>query len=297
MNRALQDLHWAITSPSLLVDDPPLSGELRMAIESFDPSSIDQTALAAFLSAAPSRRVGRYFERLILYWLSHVCGFRIVAHGYQVIDNGRTIGELDFLFRDTAGQLHHWETAVKFYLQAPIRQSHGDRLLGPNPADSFEKKRTRLYQHQLPLSRRVFDEPVCRHAFVKGRIFYPSHPNPERHFDSRPSGLSSAHLRGIWIRAAQLDWFQCQPASNRYKLLVKPHWLAPERVPASSADCLTAAAMRRLLDEHFEQHSQARLCSVLRPQGEHYEENERLFIVNNDWPDRSAGSNQAKQEH
>lgn len=284
MIRALLDLHWAITSPSLLTDAPQLSPMFQRAIDTFDPFSIDLAELEAFLSEVPRQRVGHYFERLILYWLSRVCKCWIVAHQYPIRNEQRTIGEIDFLFRDSTGQLHHWETAVKFYLYTPQPKTGNDRLLGPNPDDSFNRKLDHIYQHQLPLSKRIFDEPVCRHAFVKGRIFYPLQSLPERHLDPWPSRLSSAHLRGIWLCPRQFDWFDSQKPSRRYRLLSKPHWLAPERVLISSEQYMTGTAMRTLLEKHFKRNSQAKLCSVMVPHGQYYEEHERLFIVSNDWP-------------
>lgn len=292
MNDVLCDLHWAVTSPPLLVD-PHLSPTLQAAIESFDPTSIDRRTLQDFLSAAPGHRVGHYFERLILFWLSHVCGFQIIAHRHQIQDNKRTIGELDFLFRDASGQLHHWETAVKFYLRVATPLPDRGFLIGPNAADSFDRKVARIYQHQLPLSKRIFDEPICRHAFVKGRIFYPLRPLSGNQMDSEAPKLALSHLRGVWLRAKELCWFEHQPSGNRYKLLQKPHWLAPERA-ASSPQCLSAIRIHDVLRTHFEQASHPRMCSVLAPRDGEYKEVERLFVVSNDWPNRPAGSEQAE---
>lgn len=187
-------------------------------------------ALESRLNGARTRRVGHYFEQLIHHYLDEMRGLEIVAHGLQIHEGGRTIGEIDFLYRNDHGVLCHMEAAVKFYLYLPGSNELGSQFIGPNAADTFERKMGRLFNHQLRLSEGRFPEVSQRHAFVKGRIFYhPLQPLPE----SLPVRLSHAHLHGSWIRQSELDLLAISSESRMFRVLQKPHWLAPEIVDVS----------------------------------------------------------------
>ena len=162
-SRQLRDLTWAINSQSLLTESP---------LARLDPSEVDPEHLRRFLEDDPSRRVGRYFERLVLYWLTHVRKVEVIASSLQIRDGNRTIGEIDLLFRDEQGRVTHWEIAVKFYLYLSSGTFIGSHYIGPNAGDTFERKMERLFDHQLPRSITHFPEVEVRQALVKGRMFY-----------------------------------------------------------------------------------------------------------------------------
>lgn len=153
-----RDLIWAVNSQSLLADGScPLT-----TCEAAAWSLIDPDEVVSFVRQEPTRRVGRYFELLLYFYLSRIRRADIIASGLQIQDDSRTIGELDFVFHDRAptevdrrsgARLIHWETAVKFYLWCPDRTVEGSHLIGPNAADTFERKINRLLQHQLPVGQ------------------------------------------------------------------------------------------------------------------------------------------------
>ena len=87
----LDDLLWAVNSPPLLSASP--------LVDHVDVGEIDLDHFAKFLREQSDHRVGRYFERLILYWLTHIRKVQIVHHSKQILDAKRTIGEIDFIFR------------------------------------------------------------------------------------------------------------------------------------------------------------------------------------------------------
>lgn len=258
--QAVADLLWVVNSPSLVDDevtDPSLSAE-----------AVDSDRLAGFLEDRRSHRVGRYFESLVLFWLQEICEFQIVASGLQVQDGTRTVGEIDFVFRDGAGTLQHWETAVKFFLHCP-RQSESD-FPGPNASDNFERKMTRLFEKQLRLSESVFPEVTTRRAFVRGRMFY--HPDvgePE----TLPERLSADHQRGVWIRESELEWFEPYQAASGC-VASKPHWLAP---PVEASELIAVPELVRHLRQHFEQ---TRYPALVMLPGVV----DQMFVVSDSWP-------------
>ena len=282
--QVVRDLKWAIQSPNLLSSD-----DFVLEPEWID-THIDGQHLVDFLRAHWNHRVGYYFESLTRYWLAQLRGVDELSHRVQIRteDNKRTLGELDFLFRDESGVWNHLETAVKFYLHYAPHHHSGSHFIGPNAADNFERKLVRMTNHQLPLSAAHFPHVRVRQALVKGRIFF--HPTDSLEVEL-PESLSKSHLRGTWM------WFHEFPtladSERNYRVLQKPFWLAPgSQEPAS--DHLTFASIDRALKDPqgFASTPQYRartgnsthpvLLSVL--DAKDGSEVDRMFVVPSDWP-------------
>lgn len=258
------DLLWAVNSPPLLA----------AGLEVPQLDSVDAEQLRVFLDDGPSTKVGEYFESLIQFWLERIRGCELIAHRRQVMDGKVTLGELDFVFHDEEGRLNHWETAVKFYLCDPENEVNGSCFIGPNTADTLERKIDRLRRHQLPLSRRDFPEVQERRAFVKGRIYRnPTH----RSVSVIPRDTSPDHLRGVWLRHKQLEWLDAVEAQGRceYRVLAKPYWLC-----SAPAESLNVNNLLRGLRRHFEDAKQSIHVGIWREGVE----TERLFVVADQWP-------------
>ncbi|QDS93749.1 hypothetical protein FF011L_25220 [Roseimaritima multifibrata] len=271
-SQELRDLTWVVESPFLLNPHPDLP--------KFDWRSVSLSQLTAFCQEKPSRRVGRYFEGLVLYWLQHVRKIQVVAESLQVRSGKRTLGEIDFLFRDESSKLTHWEVAVKFYLFHPNRTFAGSHYIGPNAGDTFERKRERMFRHQLPLSETHFPDVQQRNAFVKGRIFY--HPDDGSQ-PQLPEGLAPDHLRGNWIHAFELvGWIRKQ--DGRHAILNKPYWLSPAEFD-QDGDCgLSDHETIERLTRHFQEAAHPVLVSHLCESDGLWQETSRTFVVPDHWP-------------
>lgn len=273
--QCVRDLIWAINSPSLIVDGP--------VVDPVDPRQVDAQHLAAYLDDFSGHRVGRYFERLVLYWLQHLRGVEIVAQSLQIRDGKRTIGEIDLLFRDEQGRLTHWEIAVKFYLHVTHAHALGSHYIGPNIRDTFERKMERLFTEQLPRSKRDFPDVEVRQAFVKGRMFYPPH---EAVLDATPKYLSPEHLRSVWIRAAEVAALD-DGGDVAYRILKKPDWLSKQLARRGDSDLLSSRELTEHLREHFATRDRCVLVSQLaaRPDADAmFVETQRMFVVPDHWP-------------
>ncbi|NNE93868.1 MAG: DUF1853 family protein [Verrucomicrobiales bacterium] len=221
-----RDLDWALTSPSLITH------ELALPDQEFP--GMEETQLRDFLERREkkSHRVGRYFEDLIEFWLTEIQDVELIARGHQIFDANektRTIGELDFVWRDDCGTLIHLETAVKFYLHDPGENHTGSQFVGPNARDTFERKIARLLDHQLPLSARNYSEPVIPRALVRGRIFY--HPDSSAP-ETLPDFLNPDHLRGEWLHQGEID--RLDHSDREFHILEKPHWFTAPQEPGMS---------------------------------------------------------------
>ena len=189
--QAVRDLIWAINSPSLIrLRAEDVSSNWPVCEESdFDPPALQDCC-----DIRSQYRVGRYFEDLVHFYLKSIRRFEIVERGLRIEENGRTVGELDFLYRREDDALCHCETAVKFFLHTAESNDSGSHFIGPNSADNFERKTRRLFEHQLPLSEVRFPEVARREAFVKGRIFY--HPR-QAVPNTLPALLAGNHLSSL----------------------------------------------------------------------------------------------------
>ncbi|MBC3871226.1 DUF1853 family protein [Undibacterium oligocarboniphilum] len=238
-------LAWLLTSPHLLNPASPVwhGANVAPVLSHSDAvhtflTMLDQqpAALYAALAAAPTRRLGLYAETLFGFFLDKVT--TLYAHGLQVQDlSGRTVGEFDFLVRESDA-LSHWELATKFYLLDSVCE--GDQILqhpnkhldlfdylGPNLGDTLGAKMDKIVRQQLrlphhPAATQVLDWPVRQsQAWIKGWLFY---RNPaETRTDNLPEGIAAHHCAGyIWT----LDDLKKNTVFQGV-ILPRLEWLAP----------------------------------------------------------------------
>jgi hypothetical protein len=129
-HQSVRDLAWAISSPPLVLQPDqscrwPDSRWYQCAYEEslpwFRKVDEDPSELEDMLDKQKDRRLGKVFETLWLYWFSHHPRYEVIENNLQIIVDGETLGEIDFIvFDKVSNQMVHWEVAVKFYLGAII---------------------------------------------------------------------------------------------------------------------------------------------------------------------------------
>jgi len=274
--RFVRDLVWTVNSPSLM----DLTSQVSVPTRPLTAGDVDREHLRSYLTSHREQRVGRYFERLIVYWIRSIRRCEIVAHSLQLHDGKRTVGEIDLLFRDEQDRLNHWEVACKFYLQVDSSKVSRDDYIGPNANDTLCKKATRLLKHQLPLGVRYFPEIEVQEAFVKGRIFYHWQTDPKV---SSPVELATDHLKAKWLRVREAPEL-FHGSHLRYRIVRKPFWLAEEFANPSEDDILTTREATQVLQKHFRSHRTPILLSGFRDGASPVRESERWFVVPDQWP-------------
>ncbi len=262
--QAARDLRWLIACPDLL--ESPLALELPDPFSS--KAKLDFSPVERFFETKASHRVGYYVESLVQVWLESTPGISEVQRGIQIREGKETLGELDFLF-EREGELHHLEVALKFYLYSPDREVHGSHFIGPNAADTFERKRDRLLDKQVPLGKVSHPEISWSHVMVKGMIFYrPDETRPE----ILPVGLNPNHSRGIWVK----DGVDIEVLRDlRGTVLQKPFWLAGPEMEGGIGEDQCAAESTPISHPQFyrlhESHGNGAMAG------------QRLFVVPEGW--------------
>ena len=268
--RFIDDLIWTINSP-LLVDLTKLG-----VLHPIQESEIDKARLTDFMQKRITTRVGRYFENLVHFWIACHQGHEVIAHSLPIYEGKRTLGEIDFVFRDDQGELNHWEVACKFYLQ----NDKDGEFIGPNSRDTLRNKLARMVEHQLPLGKTQFPEIAKQHTLIKGLAFY--------HWqNTKPLSLgflNRLHLNGIWMRAHESQNYLTQ-ADGLYRVLKKPHWLAEERPDNAAEGPWQGHQTASMVDAHFARDSRPLLLCKLPSDKDTLPEIARVFIVNNNWPE------------
>lgn len=251
-NQCVRDLAWAVSSPPLIArlsnqcawpDSRWYRTIYQQTLPWFRRLDLDPAELEDLLGRQKDRRLGKYFETLWLYWLSHYSRYDIVENNVQINIDGETLGEIDFIVFDKyTNKTIHWELAVKFYLGVDnTREMHNWH--GPNLRDRLDIKVDHLLHRQSMLSRdkRVtqwlkqqgIDIDECA-VVLKGRLYFPWSVKPENRslVDMLPALCAPELLYGWWFKQSEFD--ENYPAEQTFAPLINSGWL--EKIPTDSVD-------------------------------------------------------------
>ena len=256
------------------------AGEILAALEQ-DPRPLQQ-----HLAALGDKRLGARFEAAWAYLLANHPRYRLLAQNWPVQHRGRTVGALDFLFRDNhLDAVIHAEMAVKFYLYKADRpEPELARWIGPNPDDSLHLKLSHLANHQLALTDRdetrqqlrqaALPLPDLKAVLVKGYLF---HPLGQR--IATPAPLNPRHPRGEWLYQRDLPALLSDQSHSRWTIAPRQQWLMP-----TSGGSDLATLRQRVAALLAETGQPVMICRS--GEGEDPAEARRYFVVPEGWSDR-----------
>jgi len=336
-NILVRELAWVMCSPNLLVPDKQSQrhadslalvwdADCRAYFSRFQESlrqlDDDPRALQDWMAATASPRLGIRFERYLEYWLRWIAPAQEMLKGLTLHEQGgRTLGQMDFLWRDHDNHTRHWEAAVKYYLYWPgdsawtIGNGLATRWLGPNANDCFEAKISHLLQHQIPiahseaaqqaLAQRHWDSKVNSAVFLKGYLFYPLAEDDEKRETWRLGGqtkviapadhsvngqcLSQAHLKGWWQKYPYTRLARVSPHSQ-WLVLPKQYWLAPFAVASQQTldemglNLLDDGQLRRHCDAHFSTSQRSLMLLEILKKDNQLHEIARAMLLHPHWP-------------
>ena len=172
---------------------------------------VPNAKLPKTLEFSPSMVLGKRMELFFQYYVTHFSHEEVLAHNEQVIFEKKTLGELDFILKNSiSGEISHVELVYKFYLYVPEIQGDQACWIGPNQRDSFPEKLTRLQNNQfpllyrketLPLLNRLKIDPseVTQKLCFKANLFLPKNWNEKINF----SEINPDAVSGFWIKASE----------------------------------------------------------------------------------------------
>lgn len=189
-NRVVNELAWAICSDHLLWEfnhDSQLLPDqswhrecIRLHLPWLSGLDNDPERLQVHMDKGSGHLLGKRFERLLEFWLRNSPHVELYEQNIQLIENGITCGEIDFIFRDWNHKLILMEAAIKYYLVAGELKM--ENCIGPNAKDSLSNKLRKVNRQQLnldfkPLHNYIDNlglEDIRPMLFLKGQLFYES---------------------------------------------------------------------------------------------------------------------------
>jgi len=172
-------------------------------------------------------RLGLLVEQFIFASLRENKNIELLKTNLQIVQNKKTLGELDCLILDK-GKPIHLELVYKFYLYDPsIPGNEIDKWIGPNRNDSLKQKLAKLKTKQMPLlshpktneilndfgyNSEVFDQKV----HFKAQLFLPLGQSEQIIHE-----VNTACICGFYITRQELASFK----QNEFFLPAKLDWL------------------------------------------------------------------------
>jgi hypothetical protein len=182
------------------------------------PAPLHPQQLQQWQNEIPPRLVlGKRVEYFMHYYLQQQAHLSILTHNLQIIEQKRTIGELDFLYYNkNEQQSYHLEQVYKFYIYWPsAEQQDLEAWIGPNKKDSLVQKLDKLHRRQFPLLHHPATQAILQQQGIttpniqaqlsfKAALFTPwQMPFPSH------SSLNPACWQGYWLtweQFTQQDW-------------------------------------------------------------------------------------------
>lgn len=101
---------------------------------------------------SPNTVLGKIVEQFFEITIKADKNLQLLASNIQIQNKERTLGELDFIFKDLVeNKILHVELMYKFYVYNPEISGEMQRWIGPNKKDSLLQKIKKVTENQFPL--------------------------------------------------------------------------------------------------------------------------------------------------
>lgn len=260
-----------LATPQIYAEDHILDYPLYHAFHLASPEELPE------ISAPGATILGKRMEHFFGSYIDQFTSEMILAHNRQIIQDQKTLGELDFLLKNSiSGEISHVELIYKFYIyDEATGSSESDHLIGPNKRDSLGRKIDRLKKRQFPLlyheaTRNLLDEwEVAPNDVVQKMCFKASVFLPKR-MDRIPLEIiNPATISGYWIKTSEFTLEAYQ--KNKFFIPAKNYWpVKPERNSTWLTRQEIEPQLHQLLAKKF-----SPLVWMKTPSGKH----ERFFVV------------------
>lgn len=293
----VRELLWCIGSPALLYQNPSKGRFQFLTQDWYDASwqnridwifELDQNPkpLIDFLKSDHKQLLGKRFEKLIHFWLDHHPRIKLLAQGVQVFEGKKTIGEVDFLFKDLdSGITYHLEVACKFYLSSNNSGQWKD-FIGPNGKDRLLYKMNKTHEqldlfNQEPAQFILRDHSAAKPTpvlMIKGALFY--HPNAIAKAKP-PKWASKTYHSGWFLKVNELNLLSKEA---NWLVLNKQQWLTTVH-ENHAQEILSTSQLIDYMQTHFKKNKYALSVAQVIDLGDGFDEISRGFVVHASWPE------------
>ncbi|MGE8541638.1 MAG: DUF1853 family protein [Acinetobacter sp.] len=208
--------------------------------------------LLQFLQKLKSTRLGLRFEMFIWFWLleQQYHPYELLGHSIQKIDGARTVGELDFVLKNTeTNEIEHWEVALKYYLAE--RDLSLSFWYGLNRSDTLSRKLHHFTQKQFQFSEALEHQISRRYCILKGQLYLPA----AQHIHTLPDWINPARRMGLWAQ-------QLPAAAQHFYRLQRHEWICVNHSASSlPAQWWTDGLYKSADAEHYYMYRQPSLLS------------------------------------
>jgi hypothetical protein len=249
-DRNVKDLYWLLFSGCPINQNHPVLEKIPFfpedILEDWRLGSseyfmkLDQKPgeLRHFLDRPKNKRLGFYAEALLSFFFQTFSPIELLLQNYQIIDNKKTLGEVDFIIKWN-NRVIHIECAVKFYLcnhSKDVNDLHS--WIGPACKDDLGRKIEKVKEQQLPMihsskmSSELSSDEVESYLFLKGKLFV----NQEISCD--------------WINNEMIGKYNMLNEINNsdgLHLLTKPYWMSImiEKTPSDQSTFFSEENLRK----------------------------------------------------
>ncbi len=137
------------------IETPALWDSELLGVTQFNFPQIDISNFTPKL-IPKNLRLGHQIEHVFHQLITQDKGYKILLFNILIRDEKRTLGELDFIIKDTKKNIYlHIELTYKFYLIDFSNTNPIHQLIGPNKKDSFHEKLTKIKEKQFKLLHSV----------------------------------------------------------------------------------------------------------------------------------------------
>ncbi len=222
-------LTGVVNTPSIFMDSQIL-GVLNFNPELHGDNLVDKFNLSN-LETPDNLRFGKAVEILFERYLENINHVHVLAKNLQIINDGITLGELDYLFENQIdGTINHLELTFKFYLYDPgLNDAPLGNWIGPNRNDKLIDKIGKLKKQQLPLINRfetveslknlgIKTTGIRQQVCFKAMLFL---PYKLKSISVTP--LNPKCISGYWI--LWTDFNTIQDREEGYLIVEKKYWM------------------------------------------------------------------------
>lgn len=181
---------------------PDLGARVSANIKPFQPPEGLKYAWLGDLGNIP---LGKRAEKFFLSGLSSGKDYEVIAKNIQLIEQGVTQGEIDFILRDCLrNSFVHVELAYKLYLYDPQAGDGLECWIGPNRRDRLVDKLAKLKEQQFPklhhpAMAEILSESGIEVAQVKQALYLPGQLYLPYGSNSAIPALNAESVAGVYM--------------------------------------------------------------------------------------------------